>query len=288
MLTFALNQLTNMTNRFVVLILAMLFISCGGNSDSDFDKSLPVVRPNNIAAPVPMIFTVKSIYPHDPSSFTQGLEFYKGKLYEGTGEYGKSRLRIVDLKTGVAEKDHLIPDNTIFGEGITIFKDKLYQLTWKNNKVFVYNLNDITTPISTLKWNREGWGATHDGENMIISDGTSKLYFVQPDEAAKELKVLKIVTVMNNQGEVTYLNELEYIEGYIYANIWFSNDIVKIDPDNGHVVGIMNMAGLLKQYAPTAEVNPDAVLNGIAYDSASKKMFITGKLWPKLFELEIN
>lgn len=277
-----------MTNRFVVLILAMLFISCGGNSDSDFDKSLPVVRPNNIAAPVPMIFTVKSIYPHDPSSFTQGLEFYKGKLYEGTGEYGKSRLRIVDLKTGVAEKDHLIPDNTIFGEGITIFKDKLYQLTWKNNKVFVYNLNDITTPISTLKWNREGWGATHDGENMIISDGTSKLYFVQPDEAAKELKVLKIVTVMNNQGEVTYLNELEYIEGYIYANIWFSNDIVKIDPDNGHVVGIMNMAGLLKQYAPTAEVNPDAVLNGIAYDSASKKMFITGKLWPKLFELEIN
>src|SRR5690606_2744324 len=123
---------------------------------------------------------------------------------------------------------------------------------------------------------------------IIISDGTSKLYFVQPDEAAKEMKVLKILTVMNNQGEVTYLNELEYIEGYIYANIWFSNDIVKIDPENGHVVGVMNLAGLLKQYAPTAEVNPDAVLNGIAYDSASKKIYVTGKLWPKLFELEIN
>lgn len=277
-----------MTNRIVVFILAMIFISCGGNSDSDFDDSLPVIKPNNIAAPAPMIFTVKGIYPHDASAFTQGLEFYKGKLYEGTGEYGKSRLRIVDLETGVAEKDHLMPDKTLFGEGITIFKDKLYQLTWKNNKVFVYHLNDITTPISTLKWNREGWGATHDGENIIISDGTSKLYFVQPDEAAKEMKVMKIVTVMNHQGEVPYLNELEYIDGYIYSNIWFSNDIVKIDPENGHVVGVMNLAGLLKQYAPTAEVNPDAVLNGIAYDSVSKKIYVTGKLWPKLFELEIN
>lgn len=277
-----------MTNRIVVFILAMLFISCGDNSDADFDQSLPVVKPTSIAAPAPMIFTVKSIYPHDASAFTQGLEFYKGKLYEGTGEYGKSRLRIVDLKSGIAETDHLMTDNSIFGEGITIFKDKLYQLTWKNNKIFVYNLNDLTTPVSTLKWNREGWGATHDGENIIISDGTSKLYFVQPDEAAKEMKVVNILTVMNNQGQVGNINELEYIGGYVYANIWFSNDIVKIDPENGHVVGIMNLAGLLKQYAPTAEFNPDAVLNGIAYDSASKKIYITGKLWPKLFELEIN
>lgn len=277
-----------MNNKFVVFIFAMLFISCGGNSDADYDKSLPMVKPNNIAAPAPMIFSVKSVYLHDPSAFTQGLEFYKGKLYEGTGEYGKSRLRIVDLKSGIAETDHLMTDNSIFGEGITIFKDKLYQLTWKNNKVFVYNLSDLTTPISTLKWNREGWGATNDRENIIISDGTSKLYFVQPDEASKEMKIVKVITVMGNQGEVDSLNELEYIEGYIYANIWFSNEIIKIDPANGHVVGVMNLAGLLKQYIPTADFNPENVLNGIAYDSTSKKMFITGKHWPKLFELEIN
>ena len=277
-----------MTNKFVVFIFAFLLISCGGNSDSDYDNSLPVVKPNNISAPAPMIFSVKSVYSHDPSAFTQGLEFYKGKLYEGTGEYGKSRLRIVDLKSGIAEMDHLMTDNSIFGEGITIFKDKLYQLTWKNNKVFVYNLSDLTTPISTLKWNREGWGATNDGENIIISDGTSKLYFVQPDEVSKEMKIVKIITVMSNQGEVDSLNELEYIEGFIYANIWFSNEIVKIDPESGHVVGVMNLAGLLKQYVPTAEFNPENVLNGIAYDSTSKKLFITGKHWPKLFELEIN
>lgn len=277
-----------MTNKFIVFIFAMLLISCGGNSDTDFDESLPVVNENNIAAPAPLIFTVKSIYPHDVTAFTQGLEFYDGKLYEGTGEYGKSRLRIVDLQSGVAEKDHLMSDKSLFGEGITIFKGKLYQLTWKNNKIFVYNVNDIKNPVNTLKWNREGWGATHDGENIIISDGTSKLYYVQPDDAAKEMKVIKILTVLSHRGEVANLNELEYIEGYIYANIWLSDEIVKIDPENGHVVGVMNLAGLLKQYAPTAEFNPDAVLNGIAYDSISKRLFITGKLWPNLFELEVN
>ncbi len=277
-----------MTNKLVIFIFTLALISCGGNTDSDYDRSLPVVKPNNIAAPSPLIFTVKNIYPHDASAFTQGLEFYKGKLYEGTGEYGKSRLRVVDLKSGIAETDHLMKDNSIFGEGITIFKEHLYQLTWKNNKIFVYNLSDLTKPVSTLKWNREGWGATNDGENIIISDGTSKLYFVLPDEATNEMKIVKVITVMSNQGEIDNLNELEYIEGYIYANIWFSNEIVKIDPENGYVVGVMNMAGLLKQYAPTAAFNPDGVLNGIAYDSISKKLFITGKLWPKLFELEIN
>lgn len=277
-----------MTNKFLVFVIAILLISCGGNSDTDYDKSLPMAQPNNIAAPTPMIYTVDGVFPHDPSAFTQGLEYYNGKLYEGTGEYGKSRLRIVDLKSGLVEKDHLLSDNSIFGEGITIFKNKLYQLTWKNNKIFVYNLDNITTPIHTLKWPYEGWGATNDGENIIISDGTSKLYFVQPDETSGQMKIVKIITVMSNAGEVDSLNELEYIDGYIYANIWFNNNIVKIDPGNGHVVGVMNMNGLLKQYAPSADFNPDAVLNGIAYDSVSKKMFITGKLWPKLFEIKLN
>lgn len=279
-----------MTNKFLVLIFAILLISCDNNSDSDgdYDKSLPMAKPNNIAAPAPLIFTVDGVFPHDPSAFTQGLEYYNGKLYEGTGEYGKSRLRITDLKSGRIEKDHLLTDKSIFGEGITIFKDKLYQLTWQNNKIFVYNLNDITTPVHTLKWPYQGWGATNDGENIIISDGSSRLYFVQPDEEGGQMKIIKIITVMSNAGEVDSLNELEYIDGYIFANIWFNNNIVKIDPENGHVVGVMNLNGLLKQYAPSAAFNPDGVLNGIAYDSVSKKMFITGKLWPKLFEIQLN
>ena len=277
-----------MTNKLLVLIFAIFFMSCDNSSNPDYDKSLPMAQPNNIAAPAPLIFTVDGVFPHDPSSFTQGLEFYNGKLYEGTGEYGTSRLRIVNFKSGVVEKDHLIADKSIFGEGITIFKNKLYQLTWQNNKIFVYNINDITSPAHTLKWPYEGWGATNDGENIIISDGTSKLYFVQPDEVGGQMKIIKIITVISNAGEVDSLNELEYIDGYIFANIWFNNNIVKIDPENGHVVGVMNMSGLLKQYDPTATVDPNGVLNGIAYDSVSKKMFITGKLWPKLFEIKLN
>ena len=279
-----------MTNKLLTLLFVLFLISCNNNknSDSDYDKSLPMAQPNNIAAPAPLIFTVNGVYPHDPSAFTQGLEYYNGKLYEGTGELGKSRLRIVNLKSGLVEKDHLIPDKSIFGEGITIFKNKLYQLTWQNNKIFVYDLNDITTPVKTLKWPYQGWGATNDGKNIIISDGTSKLYFVQPDEEGDKMKIDKIITVVSDEGEVDLLNELEYIDGYIFANIWHENNIVKIDPENGHVIGVMNMNGLLKQYAPSANVDPEGVLNGIAYDSLSKKMFITGKLWPKLFEIQLN
>ncbi|MEO8853668.1 MAG: glutaminyl-peptide cyclotransferase, partial [Ginsengibacter sp.] len=192
------------------------------------------------------------------------------------------------IKTGAVEKNHLIADSLVFGEGITIFKNKIYQLTWTNNKVFVYNVDDIAKPIDTLKWSRQGWGATNDGKNIIISDGSSHLYFVQPDLSAKEMKITKILTVADNRGEVDSLNELELINGYVYANRWLTNTIVKIDTSNGYVVGQMNLAGLLNQYDPTANVNSDAVLNGIAYDSTTKKLFITGKDWPKLFEMQLQ
>lgn len=269
---------------------ALLFslFSCGNNSSPDIDSSLPVAKVNNIAAPAPIMFTVDKIYPHDPKAFTQGLEFYKGKLYEGTGEFGTSNLRIVDIPTGKVEKNYLIPDPKIFGEGITIFQNKIYQLTWQNNKIFVYNLNDITKPVSTFNWSRQGWGATNDGTNIIISDGSSKLFFVQPDDSRKEMKTSKILTVVDNRGEVDSLNELELIDGYVYANRWLTDDIVKIDTTNGHVVGKLNLAGLLQQYDPTANVVDGAVLNGIAYDSTTKKLYITGKDWPKLFEMRLN
>ena len=277
-----------MIYRLLLIILLFGFFSCDNSSSPDIDTSLPMPAVNNIPAAVPIMFKIEGVYPHDPKAFTQGLEFYKGKLYEGTGEWGTSNLRIVDIKSGAIEKNYLIPDSSVFGEGITIFKNKIYQLTWQNNKIFVYDLNEISHPIDSLKWNRQGWGATNDGTHIIISDGTSKLYFVQPDENKKEMKINKILTIADDRGEVDSLNELELIDGFVYANRWLTNDIVKIDTATGYVVGKINLAGLLKQYDPSAKISEGAVLNGIAYDSSSKKIFITGKDWPKIFEIKLN
>ena len=277
-----------MIYRLLLIILLFGFFSCDNSSSPDIDTSLPMPAVNNIPAAAPIMFKIEGVYPHDPKAFTQGLEFYKGKLYEGTGEWGTSNLRIVDIKSGAIEKNYLIPDSSVFGEGITIFKNKIYQLTWQNNKIFVYNLNEISHPIDSLKWNRQGWGATNDGTHIIISDGTSKLYFVQPDENKKEMKINKILTIADDRGEVDSLNELELIDGFVYANRWLTNDIVKIDTATGYVVGKINLAGLLKQYDPSAKISEGAVLNGIAYDSSSKKIFITGKDWPKIFEIKLN
>lgn len=277
-----------MIHKLLFASLFFFLFSCNNNSTNDYDNSLPMPKTYNISAPNAVLFTIDAVYPHDTSAFTQGLEFYKGKLYESTGEPKQSRLRIVDIKTGNVEKNYLIPDDSVFGEGITIFKNKIYQLTWQSNKIFVYNIKDIAKPIYTLNWGREGWGATNDGNNIIISDGSSKLFFVQPDEAKKEMKINKILTVINNKGEVDSLNELELIDGYVYANRWLTDEIVKIDTANGHVVGVMNLKGLLQQYDPGVKLDDGAVLNGIAYDSATKKLYITGKDWPKLFELRLN
>ena len=257
-----------MIYRLLLIILLFGFFSCDNSSSPDIDTSLPMPAVNNIPAAAPIMFKIEGVYPHDPKAFTQGLEFYKGKLYEGTGEWGTSNLRIVDIKSGAIEKNYLIPDSSVFGEGITIFKNKIYQLTWQNNKIFVYNLNEISHPIDSLKWNRQGWGATNDGTHIIISDGTSKLYFVQPDENKKEMKINKILTIADDRGEVDSLNELELIDGFVYANRWLTNDIVKIDTATGYVVGKINLAGLLKQYDPSAKISEGAVLNGIAYDSS--------------------
>ena len=271
------------------LTLIILLFSCRSNTTTpNEDPNLPVAQVNNIPAPQPITFTVDSVYPHDPKAFTQGLQFYKGRLYEGTGEFNQSTLRIVDIKTGKPEKEYLIPDPTVFGEGITIFKNKIYQLTWQSHKIFVYNLNDIMHPIETYNWSLEGWGLTNDGNNLIISDGTSKLYYVQPDETSKEMKTMKILTVADNTGELDSLNELEYINGYVFANRWYNDHIYKIDTSNGHVIGIIDLAGLLHQYDPNFQIPDSAVLNGIAYDSTTQKLYITGKDWPKMFEMRLN
>ena len=273
-----------------LLIITAFFCltSCSPNSSGDEETGYDSSLVNNLPPPQPITFTIDSVYPHDKQAFTQGLEFYNGKLYEGTGEPNQSTLRIVDIKSGTPEKKYLIKDSTIFGEGITIFNKKIYQLTWQNNKVFVYNLDNIFKPVATLNWPYEGWGIANDGSKLIISDGSDKLYYVLPDEDKKGMKLLKILSVSDNAGKVDSLNELEYINGFVYANRWYTNDIVKIDTSNGHVVGKINMTGLLQQYAPNDIVRDGDVLNGIAYDSATKKLYITGKNWPKVFEIKLN
>lgn len=273
--------------RIFTIGLITLFAACNP-SDKPSDEE---GAGNRIAAPQPITFSVDSVYPHDPKAFTQGLQYYKGKLYEGTGEYNESTLRIVDPKTGNVEKKYRIPDTTVFGEGITIFKNKIYQLTWQSKKIFIYNLADIMHPIKTLNWQigkAEGWGITNDGNNLILSDGSDIIYYVLPDDEKNEMRFIKEIHVADNTGSLDSINELEFIDGYIYANRWQTNDILKIDTVNGHVVGKMDLTGLLAQY-DAKEINGSTdVLNGIAYDSATKKLFITGKRWPKMFEIHLN
>ena len=274
-----------MLKIFFAAAILVSFTACNNNSTGGPETD-PTIQ--TMAAPQPITFTVDSVFPHDKNAFTQGLQFYNGKLYEGTGLPNESTLRIVDIKTGTPEKKYLIPDTSVFGEGITIFNNKIYQLTWQNHKVFEYNVTDISHPINTFNWKMDGWGITTAGNNMVISDGSDKLYFVQPDEEKKEMKTMKIISVVDNRGMVDSLNELEFINGYVYANRWYSNEIVKIDTANGHVVGRMDLTGLLKQYAPNETIEDGSVLNGIAYDSATKKLYITGKRWPRMFEMRMN
>lgn len=256
--------------------------SCNGagkDKDNTVDTAVAALATKNIT------YNIIAQYPHDTSAYTQGLQYYNGKLYEGTGDYETSSLRITDLKTGKVEKKHMMGSDKIFGEGINIFKGKIYQLTWQSHIVYVYDVNNIDKSIQTFNWPYEGWGITNNGTDLIVSDGTANLYFVDP----ATFKVKTIISVTDNSGPVDSLNELEYIDGYVYANVYTQDFIVKIEPSSGHVVGKINMPGLKDQYFPE-QVIPGRtdVLNGIAYDSTEKKLFITGKRWPKLFAITLN
>ena len=268
--------------RCLTPFLLILLISC---NNADQSNSIPDNPVSGIPAPKELTVNIIGIYPHDTSAYTQGLEVYGGKLYEGTGDYVTSSLRITDISTGEVLHRHLMGSSSIFGEGITIFKEKIYQLTWQNNIVYVYALNNPDKPIKTFNWPNEGWGLTHNSNNLIISDGSANLYFVNPDD----FKINTTLQVTDNLGPVEALNELEWIDGFVYANVYQSDYIVKIDPANGHVVGKINLPGMKQQYFPNLVVpGRTDVLNGIAYDSTSKKMYITGKRWPKLFEVSLK
>ena len=268
--------------KFILPAVLALLLSCNGNQP-DHDPTLPVPKEpgSGIPAPVNLKYTVLAVHPHDTGSYTQGLQYINGKMYEGTGDFEQSSIRITDWKTGKVEQKHIMGSNKIFGEGITVFKDKIYQLTWQSHIVYVYGLNDITKPVKTFPWPYEGWGITNNGTNLIISDGSSNLYFVDPET----FKVINTIAVESNRGPIDDLNELEFINGFVYANVYQTDRIVKIDPESGHVVGILNFAGLLPDMEKTERTD---VLNGIAYDSARNMLFITGKRWPKLYEVQLN
>jgi glutamine cyclotransferase len=222
-------------------------------------------------------YEVIKVYPHDPNAFTQGLVMEEGVLYEGTGLYGSSTLRRVDLETGNVLETRVLSEG-YFGEGITIFGNKIIQLTWKANKAFVYDKSSFDL-IEEFSYPTEGWGITTDGTYLIMSDGSANLYFLDPET----FETIRKVEVWDNQP-VTRLNELEYIEGRVYANIWLTDKIAIIDPDSGLVTGWIDLKGI---YA-TENSNSNDVLNGIAYDEQYNRLFVTGKRWTKLFQIEMT
>jgi glutamine cyclotransferase len=223
-------------------------------------------------------YNIVNTYPHDPNAFTQGLVFEDGVLYEGTGGFGHSTLRGVELETGDILQIRELSAQ-FFGEGITICGNKIIQLTWQSNIGFVYDKNNFEL-LQEFNYSTEGWGITYDGERLIMSDGTSTLHFLDP-QTFEEIGQLE---VFDSDGPVTRLNELEYIQGEIYANVWQTDRVARIAPGTGRVVGWVDLAGLL-----TAEdlSEPVDVLNGIAYDANTDRLFVTGKWWPKLFEIEL-
>jgi glutaminyl-peptide cyclotransferase len=225
-------------------------------------------------------YTVVRSYPHDPKAFTQGLEFFGGFLYEGTGQKGRSAVRKIELETGkVVQEERLHAQ--YFGEGITISQGKLFQLTWQDRTGFVYDARTLKL-IRNFSYFGEGWGLTHDPMTLIMSDGTSTLRFLETTRFQERRRV----KVTDAAVPIERLNELEYIRGEIWANVWETDFIVRISPKDGRVVGWINLKGL--QSGPAVKLGPDAVLNGIAYDAQNDRIFVTGKLWPRLFEIRIK
>lgn len=223
-------------------------------------------------------YRVVRVYPHDPNAFTQGLIYFDGHLYESTGLRGRSSLRMLDLKTGAVLREFNL-SGQLFGEGLTNWKDTLVQLTWTAQTGFVYDRRTFRA-LKTFQYKGEGWGLTQDGVHLIMSDGSSSLRFLDP----QTFQIVKSVTVSDRGAEVRSLNELEYVHGRIYANVWQTDRIAIISPENGRVDAWIDVSGLRPI---TTSGNPEAVLNGIAFDSAHDRLFVTGKLWPDIFQIQL-
>ncbi len=228
------------------------------------------------------VIEVVNTYPHDPTSYTQGLEFHKGELYESTGQYNESKLRKVDYKTGEVLKN-LNLKGGYFGEGLTILNDKIYQLTWKADTGFIYDLNTFEQ-LGIFRYDKSkvGWGLCNDGKSLYKSDGTEKIWTLNPETLIEENKI----EIYTQKGKVGRLNELEWINGKIYANLYTTNLIIIVNPENGSIEGIADLTALTKLIPNFTK--DDNVLNGIAYNPETETIFVTGKRWDKLFELKIT
>ena len=270
---------------------SLVFYSSCNNKEAD--SVAPETDPNStIPSPVSIGYTILKSIPHDTAAFTQGLEVYDGALLESTGLVGQSTLRKLNTFSGKIEKKHALP-NEIFAEGLTVLNDTIYQLSWQNHLVFMYDAKTFKQ-LGTLPWSGEGWGITNNDNELIISEGSDKLYFVQP----KTLKLNKVLSIRDNYGAVNNINELEMVDGFIYANRWQYEYILKIDPASGLVVGIINMQDMLQKntksdlsYLKSRGNTPTeagAVLNGMAFDKSKNIFYITGKLWPEIFEVKLN
>lgn len=263
------------------MVSLTLWASCDHSDSSDNEKNINALPPPNR-----LNYQIIRSYPHDTGSFTQGLLIYKGALYESTGNpenvpNNGAWIGKVNLQTGIAEKKALLPAD-YFGEGITILNDKVYRLTWQNQKAFVYQFPDMKT-LQEFFYPGEGWGITHDGKQLIISNGSNLLSFRNPDN----FKETKSLSVQDNGGMKNNLNELEFIDGAVFANVWQTRQILKIDTATGNVTGILDLSELIQKY-PELNAPPSDVLNGIAWDSTARELYITGKKWPKIFVLKVN
>ena len=256
------------SSRFIVAVLLVLAglsgSSCAGGAAG--------------RQPPGYTFKVVHIFPHDAQAFTQGLEYHDGFLFEGTGLNGRSSLRKVRLETGeVVQRIDVAPE--FFGEGITLLKDKVVQLTWQSHVGFVYSLNDFHL-LRQFSYPGEGWGLTNNGREVFMSDGTNEIRVLDP-QTLREKRRLKIYDGIH---PIDQLNELEFVEGEIFANVWQTDRIARISPQSGKVIGWVDLTGLL---SPMYRIEPGAVLNGIAYDQEHKRLFVTGKLWPSIFEIRL-
>ena len=267
-----------------LLLLASFCAGCDASGTKTnslpIDAAPPNANANASRAAVPVYgYEVVNTFPHDPEAFTQGLIFSDGALLESTGLERHSTLRRVELQTGkVLKKIDVAP--YFFAEGMTLMGGKIYQLTWKGEKGFIYDPQTFEKT-GEFTYTGEGWGLTHDADSLILSDGSNKIRFIDP----AGYSVKRVISVRDGSRPVMELNELEYVKGEIYANVWHQNRVARIDPQTGDVKGWIDFSGLLK---PGDVTDDEAVLNGIAYDEAGDRLFVTGKLWPKLFEVRLK
>jgi glutamine cyclotransferase len=251
-----------------VTIVLLLAGSCSSRKEA-------VEKPDYVEIP----FSILRVFPHDTEAFTQGLAVANGKLIESTGQFGTSWISEVDIATGRQDRK-VVLDKQYFGEGITVLNGKVYQLTWKNKVGFIYDFKTYEK-VREFAYDREGWGITHNTINLIVSDGTDRLFFLD----TLSLQPVKTIKVTENEKSVDNLNELEFIEGFIYANKWQTNYIFKINPETGEVVGRLDLTKVAEAVYPG---NPNAdVLNGIAYEPKSKMLLVTGKLWPSMVAIKL-